>query len=837
MASSDPSLNFFTAARPVRGQPWLLPRASELPALPPAANSTPGYGCFMAPLQPVGIPVLDNETVACPAGFLCPFFVVGNAATAPVSCPPDPICALTRLESGICLPQGRYEAHYGLIVIVVLLDLALACHVIISRARDLRKGGAPASAMLPHFIQRMLRISKKKEKVDEPVAPIEISGKKTKVAEAVVSLEDTEEGIVELRIRKLIEGFRKAFGGDDSLRMDFSFEGLGLTLPGGKSILKGVSGRIRSGRMTAIMGPSGAGKTTFMNVLMGKAKRTGGELRINGVTAELAAYKRIIGYVPQEDIMHRELTCMENIHYSAKCRLPKDWTAREIEEHANNVVDALNLRKVAHVPIGDELTRGVSGGQRKRVNVGTELASSPLSLFLDEPTSGLDSTSALDLSSILRSIARLGLTVVAVIHQPRVEIFNAFDDVLMIAPGGRTAYFGPTAGARAYFEGMGMLFEEGANAADVLMDILSGRGRRRDGGAPPTPDDIVGEWERRVQSEILPGGMPPAGTSADADVASASGVHADAADPEAVARMATIVKARGAGVFMQAAHAHGRSMLQQRRLVGALALELFVGTFAGGIMGLSAQVDEGYVGVYVFPFELISSAPMNWFLALYGMLIGVAIALAGGPSGVKVFGEEKPVYWREAASGHNKVSYYIGKSVSVLYRIALSAIHFTALYYFLAKPPVPLGYQIALIMMNFFCKFNFTQTDSDSASISGMAVVVSMLVRRENASLLAIIIGLFSAVFCGFGLDLKAAATNGYIFIFDLGGNRWAAEAQFGLWIEWFAQVYDRDLALEYCGYQGGVADINLLTMLGIGVAYRVIGFVLMVVMNRDKQK
>jgi ABC-type multidrug transport system ATPase subunit len=201
-------------------------------------------------------------------------------------------------------------------------------------------------------------------------------------------------------------------------------------------------------------------ETTFMNVLMGKVSRTQGKLFINNSESEMSKYKKIIGYVPQEDIMLREMTVRENIEHSARIRLPSSWSRKEVTEFVDGVLEVLNLSHVQNVLIGDESTRGVSGGQRKRVNIGMELAAIPLALFLDEPTSGLDSTAALKVAEILKRIAGLGLTVVSVIHQPRFEIFQQFDEILMIAPGGRTAYLGPTAWAIDYFEGYGFYVSE-----------------------------------------------------------------------------------------------------------------------------------------------------------------------------------------------------------------------------------------------------------------------------------------------------------------------------------------------------------------------------------------
>ncbi|KAJ3094464.1 hypothetical protein HDU97_008035 [Phlyctochytrium planicorne] len=862
-------LNFYELSKPSKGLPWILPKASDLPTIP---KGMPGYGCFSSPNISVGIPLINSTSIGCEKGYYCPYYNRSDANTIPVACPPDPICQINRVFSDTCLPQGRYEpmlclssfycpdsstiipcpegyfcprgsqspiacqflsscpagssfeSHYGLTLIVIIIDIVLLFILLGKRIAEIRKAGQPLTSLLPASIAGIISKSKQKSKSRAPsIVPAE-SAAKVHVDAAAEMVE---------KVRKLVSGFKEAIG--ENLRMNFGFKDLSLTLPSGITVLKGVSGQIRAGRMTAIMGPSGAGKTTFMNVLMGKVNRTGGELKINGVVTEMQKYKKIIGYVPQEDIMHRELTVRENILYSARIRLPRSWTNAMIEKHTDDVIEALNLTKVKHTPIGDELTRGISGGQRKRVNVGMELVACPLAVFLDEPTSGLDSTSALDLADILRSVAHLGLTIVSVIHQPRIEIFERFDDVLLISPGGLTAYFGPIGGAKAYFESLGFYFDPSANVADILMDILSGRGISAVEGAEPlSSKEIVEMWEKRVSADDFVEiaiakesdsvKVASSSTSAGPNLVSNNGTASADADHTAIANMAAIAKARGANVIKQIILAHNRSLLQQSRFLGAFFLECFVGMFAGFIMGISSNGASEYVGIPNGNYAILSSSPNNWFLALYGMLVGISIALAGGPAGVKVFGEEKPVYWRETASGHNSFSYYIGKTTSVLYRLTLSSLHFTALYYLLATPPIPLHYQVALNLLNFFC-------------IYGVSAVISMIVRRENASLLAVIIGLFSAVFCGFGLTLDAAQAGGYIFIFNIGANRWAAESQFTLWTKPTQDVYDQVYGADNFGYVPNQEVRNILTMLGLGLGYRAVAYVLLIALNRQKQR
>lgn len=124
--------------------------------------------------------------------------------------------------------------------------------------------------------------------------------------------------------------------------------------------------------------------------------------------------------------MHNELTVRENILHSARIRVPNSWSQDLVNEHVDTILQVLKLSHVAQSIVGDVMTGGISGGQRKRVNIGMELAATPLCLCLDEPTSGLDSTSSLQVMDTLEQIASVGVTVVAVIHQPRIEIFRKY---------------------------------------------------------------------------------------------------------------------------------------------------------------------------------------------------------------------------------------------------------------------------------------------------------------------------------------------------------------------------------------------------------------------------
>ncbi|KAG0364757.1 hypothetical protein BGX24_004468, partial [Mortierella sp. AD032] len=255
---------------------------------------------------------------------------------------------------------------------------------------------------------------------------------------------------------------------------DIEFEHLGLTLSNGTSILQNVSGVLRNGRTCAIMGPSGSGKTTLISMLTSKIPKDEGRILINGQEEDLSHYRKLIGFVPQEDIMMRELTVDDILLHSAYMRLPSNLKRSQMTEKVLEIVDFLGLNSVMNSVVGDAEKRGISGGQRKRVNIGMELVTDPSILFLDEPTSGLDSSTSGDVCRLLKSIARRkGLTVAAVIHSPSPVAFDQFDDLLLLGHGGRVVYHGPRTEAPIYFTAIGFPIPKDASPSDFYMDVIS----------------------------------------------------------------------------------------------------------------------------------------------------------------------------------------------------------------------------------------------------------------------------------------------------------------------------------------------------------------------------
>ncbi|PRP79390.1 abc transporter family protein [Planoprotostelium fungivorum] len=281
----------------------------------------------------------------------------------------------------------------------------------------------------------------------------------------------------------------------DIVTFDIGFKNLSLNLKkGGHKVLDNVSGIINHGRTTAVMGPSGSGKTTFLTTLSGRAEygHMTGKIYLNGKIDSLKKYPKLVGFVPQEDIMHRDLTVEENLRFSAATRLPKTTTTAQLDGVVEYTMELLGLSEIRHSLIDK---RGISGGQRKRVNIGIELVANPSVLFLDEPTSGLDSTSSKGICAALQRLAQSnGINVVAVIHSPRYEIFRMFDDVLLLGKGGKTVYLGPTERSLSYFEDIGFQCPPHTNAADFLLDVVAGE-VPNSGGV--TPAELTSRWAGR----------------------------------------------------------------------------------------------------------------------------------------------------------------------------------------------------------------------------------------------------------------------------------------------------------------------------------------------------
>lgn len=220
-----------------------------------------------------------------------------------------------------------------------------------------------------------------------------------------------------------------------------------------KVIVDDITLTILPGEFVGLIGPSGAGKTSLMLMMNGIVKPTSGDVFINSQSlfSNYESFKGQIGYVPQDDIIHRELKVEESLKFTAKLRF-NNYSQTEINSQVDNVIKTLSLTEAKDTIIGSPEKRGISGGQRKRVNLGQELLTEPSILFLDEPTSGLDPKTDMDVMKLLKSIADKGKIVVLTTHSITVENFNILTHLVVLTKGGKLAYFGEANKAVNYFQ-------------------------------------------------------------------------------------------------------------------------------------------------------------------------------------------------------------------------------------------------------------------------------------------------------------------------------------------------------------------------------------------------
>lgn len=242
-----------------------------------------------------------------------------------------------------------------------------------------------------------------------------------------------------------------------------------------QNLLKNISGVARPGRILAIMGPSGSGKTTLLNSLTGRVAVSKnidlyGSVTANGVSIDETTVP--IAYVSQDDLFFTQLTVRETLDMAAQLRLPRTVTKEERKQFVDNLIRKLGLVSAQNTRVGDAKTRGISGGEKKRLSLGCELISTPRLIICDEPTSGLDAFQAENVMTTLRILAEAGHTVICSIHQPSSTIVKLCDDLVLLA-GGQQVYAGSTNDAPAHFAKAGFPMPEFCNPAERYLDLIS----------------------------------------------------------------------------------------------------------------------------------------------------------------------------------------------------------------------------------------------------------------------------------------------------------------------------------------------------------------------------
>ncbi|KAI1459670.1 P-loop containing nucleoside triphosphate hydrolase protein [Annulohypoxylon moriforme] len=300
------------------------------------------------------------------------------------------------------------------------------------------------------------------------------------IARARASDTDLSAGKEKMNARSLHEVRAIDVGLDEfSLKLD-KRSPTGKKLPT-KTILNPVTATFQAGTLNVIMGPSGSGKTSLLNSMamrlhsmFGTRYKPSGKLTFNSAVPSDSVVRSIVSYVCQDDdALLPSLTVRETLRFAAGLRLPSWMSRSEKHQRAEDVLTKMGLKDCADNLIGNEMVKGISGGEKRRVSIAIQILTDPRVLLLDEPTSGLDAFTASSILEVLQGLAREGRTLILTIHQARSDIFNHFGNVLLLARGGSPAYAGAAKDMLPYFNSLGYQCPQHTNPADFALDLIT----------------------------------------------------------------------------------------------------------------------------------------------------------------------------------------------------------------------------------------------------------------------------------------------------------------------------------------------------------------------------
>lgn len=486
---------------------------------------------------------------------------------------------------------------------------------------------------------------------------------------------------------------------------------------GRKTLLDDVSFPVGAKCLLAVVGPSGAGKSTLLNALTGQRPADRGTVLYDGrdLYRDYAELRQRIGLVPQDDILHTQLTVRRALTYAAELRFPQDTAREERRARVEEVIVELGLEQRADQPI-----HCLSGGQRKRVSVALELLTKPSLLFLDEPTSGLDPGMDRSVMHMLRGLADDGRTVIVVTHS--VLSLDVCDRLLVLAPGGKVAYYGPPDDTLAFFG-----FEQWPEAFEAFE-----RDRDR---------DWAGEYrDSPFQRQYV--------------VNSSAQPHLPAA--ERAAAVAPPPKAQSWGAQL------GTLVRRYAAALGADRTFLAIMVALPFVMGAMARA----LGKGRFTQETALNALL---------ILCVGAVLTGAANAVRELVKERVIYQRERAVGLSRSAYLMSKVVVLGTVTVLQAVVLTLVALLGVDLAVPGGKGVLIPPLA-----EITAAVALLAFTAMMlGLVVSALVRKEEVTMpLLVLLAIVQVVFCGALLTLDGVAVLGQLSWFV--PSRWAFGAMAG---------------------------------------------------------
>ncbi|MER7171141.1 ABC transporter ATP-binding protein/permease [Streptomyces mesophilus] len=506
----------------------------------------------------------------------------------------------------------------------------------------------------------------------------------------------------------------------DTGEVSFSARHLTVTVDGGKQILKDVSFGVPEKSLVAVIGPSGSGKSTLLKALTGYRPANQGDVLYDNrnLYKQFAELRQRIGLVPQDDILHKELTVRTALKYAAKLRFPADTTQAERAARIDEVLRELKLD--IHK---DKKITSLSGGQRKRVSVALELLTKPSLIFLDEPTSGLDPGMDRDVMQLLRGLADDGRTVLVVTHS--VAELAVCDKLLVMAPGGSVAYFGPPEEALNFF------------GYTTWADVFSAFENYRD-------YDWAGRWKGSQHYQMY-----------------AADIDAVAAQPVQMPPMQQMRPPKPQGWFSQLG-------TLVRRYVSVIASDK-------GFMALMVILPAvlGVVSTLINPDHGLKPGPRgpNTGAPTVLLILAVGACFAGAANSVRELIKERVIYERERATGLSRSAYLMSKVIVLGVITALQGALIGAIGFGVVEVPdegLILGSSVKVELALPIMALGFT-------SMMFGLVISSLVKTAEKTMPLLVMFAIIQVVFTGCLVTLNGAVgVNQLSFLMP---SRWAVAA------------------------------------------------------------
>ncbi|KAG2783861.1 Pleiotropic drug resistance protein 3 [Phytophthora cactorum] len=520
-----------------------------------------------------------------------------------------------------------------------------------------------------------------------------------------------------------------------------AFQDLWYTVPHPRNknesieLLKGISGFALPGKMTTLMGATGAGKTTLMDVIAGR--KTGGkvqgEILLNGFPATDLAIRRCTGYCEQIDVHLESATILEALTFSAFLRQGSDVSNEKKYESVTECLELLELDSIA-----DRCVRGCSVEQLKRLTIGLELAAQPSVLFLDEPTSGLDDRAAKVIMDGVRKVANTGRTILCTIHQPSTEVFTLFDSLLLLKNGGETVFFGDLGGRCRnlidYFEGIPQVpkLPDGYNPATWMLEVI--------GAGVDHSVDINVDFIQIFNESSLKAALN--------ENLSREGVAVPVPGQDEL----SFTNKRAASNFTQASMVTQRFFRMYWRVPTYNWTRVVVYTVMGLLFGLV------FVGADYTTYQEVNSG--------LGMIFCTAafLGIVSLNSAVPVTSEERASFYRERASQtYNSFWYFLGFTVAEIPYVLVSSLLFTIICLPLAgfTDVGDLAFYWLNLTLHVLCQIYLGQLLSFA------------MPSMEVAALLGVLVNSIFVLFMGFNPP-ASAIPQGYKWLFDITPQRYS---------------------------------------------------------------